>query len=446
MNSRRLTTLASMILAACPVAALAEHHDQGEEVATKVTQGAILNQRAEEIGKVFLGEIAYEAVFTDAFIDAVPKAQFDAITAQLTSQMGAYAGVHAVTPTGDSTADVRFLFGEMLANTILQLASDGTWKVAGFRITGTSPILAEGETISDKIAQLPGTTNLLFAKLDGSEPIEAHNAEMSLAIGSAFKLWVLSALVRDIEAGKRAWDDVMVMEKYSVPTGGMQNWPYRSPVTLHTLATMMIATSDNTATDELIALLGRDKVEAELALTGHSDPARNIPFLSTREFMLLKWCENQGRFDYEALSEAEKRATLEQISWEGVGDAMVNELFGADRPQHIDIEWFATPGDLARVMQRLERNIEARKILTENKGFPPGSAGIWSYIGYKGGSEPGVINFTWILVNDLKEPHILTMSWNNPEAGVDLAQFMGLAQEIMATNKQQRYMQVPATR
>lgn len=444
MRSSIGASIAGLLLATSPIAALAEHHSEGGQAQKPDANSSILGQRGEDIGKIFRGQLAYDAVFSDAFIDAVPKAQFDAITAQLTSQMGAYAGVHAVTPTGTGAAEVRFRFGDMLANTVLQLSSETPHKVEGFRILGASPILAEGESISDTIVQLPGTTNLLFAKLDGSEPILAHNADISLAIGSAFKLWVLSALVREIEAGKRAWSDVVVIEKYSVPSGGMQNWPHQSPVTLHTLATMMISVSDNTATDELIRLLGRAKVEAELALTGHSDPARNFPFLSTREFMLLKWYENEGRFDYQALTEAEKRARLEEISWHTVGDDMVAQMFGADQPQHIDIEWFATPGDLARVMQRLEQNIEARKILTVNKGFPPGSTDSWSYVGYKGGSEPGVLNLSWILENFAGERYILTMSWNNPEAGVSLARFMGLAQEIIANNKQTIYVQRPA--
>ena len=44
----------------------------------------------------------------------------------------------------------------------------------------------------------------------------------------------------------------------------------------------MIAISDNTATDHLIDLVGRDRVEAALTVFGHSDPAMTVPFLTTR--------------------------------------------------------------------------------------------------------------------------------------------------------------------
>lgn len=437
-------SLACLLIAMNAPPVLAQQDTGPAKASLAEDNAAILASRAEDIGKVFVGEIGYSEVFTDAFVNAVPKAQFDAIAAQLRSQIGDYAGLHDLAPSGPGAASVRFQFGNMLANTLLQLEPAAPYKVAGFQITGTSPLLEEGQIISDRIAQLPGTTNLLFARLDGSKTVEAHNADAPLAVASAFKLWVLSALVREIEAGKREWDDVMMMEAYSVPSGGMQNWPYRSPVTLHTLATMMISVSDNTATDELIGLLGRDKIEAELVLTGHSDPARNRPFLSVREFILLKHFENEGRWNYETLDEAGRRAALGQLSHEVVGDDMIAQLFGANRPQHIDIEWFASPRDLARVMERLDQNIEARKILTVNKGFPPGTADSWSYIGFKGGSEPGVLNFTWLLKNFSDERYILTMSWNDPASSVSEDRLMGYAQQIMADNKQTIYAQVPA--
>lgn len=400
-------------------------------------EAAILTQRAEDIGKVFTGEIAYDDAFSAEFIAAVPKSQMDAITAQLVAQLGEYQGVHDVAPrvNGSGIADIRFQFGDMLANAVMHLSPGDTGEVIGFRIVGFTPILATGETVAGKIAELPGVTNLLFTRLDGSAPLEAHNADMPLAIASAFKLWVLSALVRNIEADNHAWDEVVILRDPRAPVGGMENWPADSPVTLSTLATMMIATSDNSATDKLIEVLGRAAIEAELVHTAHSNPASNVPFLTIREFMLLKWREERGEIDYAALDETGRRSALAQIANSPMTTEMATALFGGG-PKHIDIEWFATPRDLASVMMQLHNHPKASAILAANRGFPPGVAEDWSYVGYKGGSEPGVLNFTWLLSNDVGEDFVLTMSWNNPAANVDEAVFMGMAQLILAQHRQ----------
>ena len=71
-------------------------------------------------------------------------------------------------------------------------------------------------------------------------------------------------LREEVEAGRRAWDEVVRLEEAwkSLPSGLLQGWPEGSPLTLHTLAALMISLSDNTATDALIALLGRERLEA----------------------------------------------------------------------------------------------------------------------------------------------------------------------------------------
>ena len=57
----------------------------------------------------------------------------------------------------------------------------------------------------------------------------------------------------------------------------MQDWPPGAAVTVETLATLMISVSDNTATDTLIRLVGRERVEARLAASGHQPARRDAP-------------------------------------------------------------------------------------------------------------------------------------------------------------------------
>ena len=148
------------------------------------------------------------------------------------------------------------------------------------------------DEVIGELKTLPGETSLLVAGLsnDGIRPVAGYNTERELAIGSAFKLYILSELVREAGAGQRKWTDVVPLDAKltSLPSGMLQSWPADAPVTLHTLATMMISISDNTAADELLTPLGRERVEAILPETGHAKPALNMPFLSTLEMFKLK--------------------------------------------------------------------------------------------------------------------------------------------------------------
>jgi beta-lactamase class A len=72
---------------------------------------------------------------------------------------------------------------------------------------------------------------------------------------------------------------------------------YEAPGTRHTLldlASRMIAKSDNTATDHLIARLGRENVEAVQPLFGHRAPELNTPLLMTRELFAIKMAADPG--------------------------------------------------------------------------------------------------------------------------------------------------------
>ena len=115
------------------------------------------------------------------------------------------------------------------------------------------------DEIVNELKTLPGETSLLIVSLgkDGTRPIVAYNADREMAIGSAFKLYILSELVREVGARERKWADIVSLDGKiaSRPSGMLQSWPAGSPVTLHTLASLMISISDNTAADELLVTL-----------------------------------------------------------------------------------------------------------------------------------------------------------------------------------------------
>ena len=394
-----------------------------------------LQTRAEEIVLVLRKLTPPGDVFTDQFNAAVPEAQLRALTQQLTSQFGDIEGVEAVTPLpARGAAEVQIRFESAIAGGQMQLEQDPPYRVAGFRLTDFEAI-GGNESVADQLTALPGQTSLLFTRLgEGATPDLSIDADSPMAIGSTFKLYVLSALVRSIERGEHRWDEVVPLDTRSLPSGQMQDWPQGSPVTLHTLATLMISISDNTATDQLIEVLGRDAVEAELAATGHADPSATLPFLTTRELFLLKSVP-QRLERYRGSSLEERRGLLKSLS-ESAPDLKQVEAAFAGGPQGIDVEWLASAEDLARVMDRLRNDATARGILAINAGVGDAAQAGWKYIGYKGGSEPGVLNFTWLLSNAADDWFVLSMSWNDPDAAVGEAKFLSIAQQVLREHAQ----------
>ena len=250
-------------------------------------------------------------------------------------------------------------------------------------------------------------------------------ADQTVPIGSAFKLYVLGTLARQVDTGEAAWDDELVItdEIKSVPTGTLQDRPAGSTVTVREAAELMISISDNTAADLLIRYLGRGTVESSLSELGMSDPSINTPFLTTLEFAVLKLTvEEATREAFIAGDEDERRAILVGISDVGVDEVPVLDFTQPVNPDRL--EWFATPADLCRLGIELwdlsqRRGLEPiGDILSLNPGVPDDD-GRWSRIWFKGGSEPGLLAIWWMVEGEDGRRFVLTGSNVNPEAIID---------------------------
>jgi beta-lactamase class A len=399
---------------------------------------AMLDRRAAELIAIFNdgGDVA--ATFAPEFLAQIPEAQIRALAAQLTGQLGKAVRVTSLKPAGASRAALVIGFEKGSATMGMALDPGPTAKIAGLGITGTQTAAVAGiATLADAAAAfkaLPGQTGFVVADLSPkAAPLAALEADRPLAIGSTFKLVILAELVRAIDAGARKWDDAIVLDGTELPAGGFNQMPKGTSVPLRKLAEEMIRISDNSATDVLIRTLGREKIEAMQARVGIKAPAANVPFLTTMELFKLKGV-GQGALGrrYLALDLKAKRKLLAGEVAATPGSA-VGALFANGKPVLIDrLEWFASPSDLARVMQWLDAHRttvggkEAMRILAINPGIGAALAKRFAYVGYKGGSEPGVISMT-ALVRDLAgKARVVSASWNNPAAAVDELAFVAL--------------------
>lgn len=361
---------------------------------------------------------------------------------QIYQQAGACTRVTLLQSKGpyDGTFQLEFAKGFIASSEVI-IEAKAPNRITGFLIKSLVPALKSFDEVIGELKKLPGLASLAVARLtkDGPQLIASNQPDTELALGSAFKLYVLAELVREIDAGTRKWDDVVPLDESSrsLPSGSLREWPVGSPLTLHTLATLMISQSDNTAADQLIHTLGREKIESMLPLAGMKNPARDKPFFTTLELFRLHG--SSLGIDYAKLSSVdERRAFLAGP----VAAFPRNQISISDHPTQIDsIEWFASANDLCRVMAWLSQatgkpsTAPARDILQISSGLPLDAAA-WSYIGFKGGSEPGVLNCTYWLTNRKGESFAVAATWNNPAAGVDENKFAGLAQraiDLLAT-------------
>lgn len=391
--------------------------------------------RAQELLAVVAGSGDYDSYFSPAFQAAIPKATFDTVSTQLAGVGGKLLAIESVKPVTPLSGIVRIRAekGVML----FQLSVDAAppHKVTGLRYTGMESdekTLAETTAALDK---LHGATGYAFAKLGTGAPslTLAHNADQRFAVGSAFKLVILAELIRETNAGKRKWDDMVTLDGRMLPAGGY-NWkPAGTRVSLRELATEMISISDNSATDILLATLGREKVEAMLPVLGVTPDPRNLPYLSTLEAFKLKWLQNGALADrYNALDDKGQRAMLDGEVLRADIAPLVAMAGVPKQPSRIDtIEWFFSSADLIRVMDWLRRNTEgekgrdARAVLSKNPGIAI-DKGQYQWAGYKGGSEPGVINLTLLLQGADGTWYAATASWNDTAAPVEDMRFASL--------------------
>lgn len=396
--------------------------------------------RAEQIAHVLNGSLPADSVFSTSFLKAVSPTQLESLTAQLMEQHGAIIGIDDITYTGSGSASFDIVFENARGAATIQLESNPPFLVAGFRIAAVTPTDDSPIKILQDFSELSGQTSFGVYMVEGSEleTIMTERAYQQLAIGSTFKLYVLSALAREIDSGKRRWSDVVPLNTHSIPSGQMQDWPLGSPVTLHTLATMMIAISDNTATDVLMYLLGREAIEQEMIASGHSEPARNMPMLTTVEFFALK--NDPDRIAaFTAENSAGRRALLAE--WEPTltaGRVDVGKLIGAG-PTAIDsIEWFASNEDIARILVRLRDlgDQTVMDILGINTVLSDTELKNWQYAGYKGGSETGVLNLSWLLQDRQSRWFVISASWNDPQTALDDTKLILISKRLMGMLQQ----------
>ncbi|MFV0307214.1 MAG: serine hydrolase [Desertimonas sp.] len=337
------------------------------------------------------------AAFAAAFLAEIPIDDVRAALASLGGGDWTMSDVEVLNPRW-ATAIITGPNGELLVDVEIDDAGQIAaliFENAGLREPPTS--------MEDLLSQLGAggeRTALVVADIVDGNCVATtdSNADQVMPIASGFKLYVLGAVAGAILDGELTWEQEVTIRPELrspwVPLAVADG----DTMTVRDLAQIMIEVSDNTATDHLMDLVGRDAVEAMLTTFGHHDPAITTPMLMTREMSVLKTHpELLDRFA--AADEATRREILatEVAAAPTPGDDNVWSV-----PRAVfEVEWFATPNDLCRALAGLhamsaEPGLEPiAQIMSTNPGMITDPARI-DTVWFKGGSEPGVLVGAWL--------------------------------------------------
>ncbi len=302
--------------------------------------------------------------------------------------------------------------------------------------------------------------------------IHEENPNRMLAISSASRLVVLACLAEQGALGALPPDEPLaIRDELKTPAmGSLHAVPAGQTRTAEELARAMIHLSDPTATDHLIARLGRDAVERTYERFVEL-PGPGVPFLFARECLTLKLGPDRAAAeDYAARTDDEQRRRLD----DGLApiDLTPARLRAWSEPVLVDrVGWFASARELAEIMlealrqfrktdpeffEAVHKDAEGRvdapagtpderaapttpgapragtplgamELLSSNPGLRIDRE-TWPIAGYVGGSEPGVLCVTWILRRHDGRWFAVAAVWNDDTNRLDQRRLIEMAE------------------
>jgi len=291
--------------------------------------------------------------------------------------------------------------------------------------TTTSPAWAR---VDRALSGLGPDVGLLAASVspDGTcRPVHEVAPSTARPTASQFKLFVLGALAEQVADGQVSWDQTLTVEDAfrslgnSQESGSLQFAASGTPVSVEEAATKMISISDNTATDMLIALVGREDIEGQVR-QWTANAAANEPFLTTKEMFLLHY--SAGLADRYLATPRDRRDAFLASSVDPLPIGEIASGFSVE-PRYVhEIEWFASPDDICRTfagLQVLSTEPALSPTLSAVLSREVGGIGLdpseWPTVWYKGGSEPGVLTLGWLATNRDGETFVVEAMVSNPD-------------------------------
>ncbi|MBO3144615.1 serine hydrolase [Dermatophilus congolensis] len=331
---------------------------------------------------------------------------------------------NTTTNGNNGTATLMNKYGQRFT---LTMHVDDNGKIAG-ALVDSAPKGSPATTWNDvtKRAQLGiKDVSILAANIDDNDKltdVHAHDADTPRPVASASKLYILAAIAEKIADEELSWDQELTLteEDKTLPSGTLQNSAAGTRISVLDAATAMIATSDNTATDLLYRTVGEEAI-LTAAKNASNDHLEGItPFLTPKQMFWLAYGPSEeakkARSSWKSSSPQQRRELLKNLPMPGPGPQIPNNATTAQWPN--DIEWFVSARDLADVHLHLQKLADSptgkplTHILTKNAGIKTPA---WASTAFKGGSNTGVLSFSFAATTAKKSRQILIVTGRSTE-------------------------------
>ncbi|MDH2635482.1 serine hydrolase [Acinetobacter nosocomialis] len=369
---------------------------------------------SSKLSSIFADKPIEASLFSPQFLGQVSITQIQKIVDDLKASLGTLKSINV--SNGSGTID--FEKGELPVS--ISLDQQGQISTLWFSAPHFKAVSLD-ETVKGLHENAVGKTSLLV--IVDNKPVVVENDKTPMAVGSTFKLLVLKAYEDAIKKDELKRETIVSLKEKnrSLPTGVLQNLPAGTPVNLELLAQLMIQISDNTATDSLIEVLKKPRIEAL--------SPRNSPMLTTRElFQLIDSSNEQLRNKFKTGTKSARLEVLSEL--DKLPLPSVSSIGKSATWQ--DAEWYMSANEICPLLESVQ-NAPAL-----NSSLNPLFKNLnWQKIGFKGGSEYGVINFS--VIGNTQKGHkvcaVFTANGNEPQPESKLAiLFTSLLQAVDSIN------------
>lgn len=387
----------------------------------------------EAFGRIFsTASASISTMFDPAFLKQVPENKLQEIVKFYRNEVGDYQRVETL----DEGFTLHFAGGTVPARLSIDASNRicGLWFGVPQKTDDSFALVLEGfkkspDRISICLLRYPPPTAETGDKANNTaitpEVVAEIDSNKPMAIGSSFKLFLLKALEDDIAAGRRHWSDLIELREdwKSFPSGILQDWHAGSRHSLETLAGLMISLSDNTATDHVFNLLGSETVRKYL-------PESCKDIFNTSQLLKMKFFFPAKAAEFIKADASGKAAIIRDLDAILPGSiASYSSIYGLTNPVMIDeLEWHISTRTLCDTIYSLRDSMRIR--INPAAGIVNKSD--WNLVGFKGGSEPGVLNYTWVLQKTPTSPvYTLSCTANNSSKPIDNDSFNILVTRIL---------------
>ncbi|AWL19756.1 serine hydrolase [Acinetobacter nosocomialis] len=369
---------------------------------------------SSKLSSIFADKPIEASLFSSQFLGQVSITQIQKIVDDLKVSLGTLKSINV--SNGSGTID--FEKGELPVS--ISLDQQGQISTLWFSAPHFKTVSLD-ETVKGLHENAVGKTSLLVVV--DNKPVVVENDKTPMAVGSTFNLLVLKAYEDAIKKGELKRETIVSLKEKnrSLPTGVLQNLPAGTPVNLELLAQLMIQISDNTATDSLIEVLKKPRIEAL--------SPRNSPMLTTGElFQLIDSSNEQLRNKFKTGTKSARLEVLSEL--DKLPLPSVSSIGKSATWQ--DAEWYMSANEICPLLESVQ-NAPAL-----NSSLNPLFKNLnWQKIGFKGGSEYGVINFS--VIGNTQKGHkvcaVFTANGNEPQPESKLAiLFTSLLQAVDSIN------------